>query len=88
MVKGHLGHGTGTSPGCTRHLLHVILGYTPHSQAACLHKVFKCHVINALGGEDDVGACIQDLLDALLGDVELALADLEPRAGGSSAGSS
>ena len=55
--------------------LHVRLGHTPDRHCANVHKVLEARVVNALGREDNVGACFQDLLDPLLGDVRLARAD-------------
>lgn len=51
--------------------LEVLLWHPPHCNGPRLHKVLQRHVVNALGAQDDVGACVEDELDALLGDVIL-----------------
>ena len=37
-----------------------------------LDEQLHCHVIDALGGEDNVGACIEKHLNATLGDLDLS----------------
>mmetsp|Transcript_12046 Transcript_12046/g.36584 ORF Transcript_12046/g.36584 Transcript_12046/m.36584 type:complete len:316 (-) Transcript_12046:298-1245(-) len=54
----------------------VVLGDPPARDGASLHKVLEGHVVNPLGGENDVGPCGEDLLDPLLRDVALLLPDL------------
>mmetsp|Transcript_38496 Transcript_38496/g.98440 ORF Transcript_38496/g.98440 Transcript_38496/m.98440 type:complete len:200 (-) Transcript_38496:773-1372(-) len=53
----------------------VFLGDAPARNHAPLHKVLQAHVVNALGSQHHVGARCQHLLDALLGDVALTVAD-------------
>lgn len=43
-----------------------------HCHGSHVHKVFKTHVVNTTGGEDDVGTGCQDFLDPFLGDVRLS----------------
>ena len=50
-----------------------------HRNNARLHKILESHIINALGGQHHIRASVQNLLNALLCDVELALADLGGR---------
>ena len=64
------------SPGALSDSLQVDLFASPDGHGSGLDEVFKAEVVNAAGGENDVGAGVQDLHDALFGDVGLAVADL------------
>lgn len=50
----------------------ILLQNPPDRHGSCIHKVLKTHVVDAPGGEDDVGTGRQDFLDPLLGDVGLS----------------
>lgn len=49
-----------------QHSPEVFLGNPSAGQHASLHKVFEAQVINALGGEDNIGTRRKQLLNALL----------------------
>mmetsp|Transcript_29986 Transcript_29986/g.81263 ORF Transcript_29986/g.81263 Transcript_29986/m.81263 type:complete len:572 (+) Transcript_29986:3-1718(+) len=55
---------------------HVLLVDSADADDAGLHEVLHGEVVDALGGEEHRGACVDDLLDLLLRDVHLPLADL------------
>ena len=57
------------------HLPQVFLRHSSACNDACLYKVLQGHVIDALGCEHNICACIQHLLDPLLGDVTFPLSD-------------
>jgi hypothetical protein len=60
------------APCALRDVAQVGLGAAAHGNSAGLDEVLERVVVDALGGQDDVGAGLEDHLDALLGDVVLA----------------
>ncbi|KAI3475615.1 hypothetical protein L1887_62957 [Cichorium endivia] len=54
----------------------VLLAAATDGHGACLDKLLETQIVDALGGEDDVGARCEDLAHALEHDLALARADL------------
>ena len=50
-----------------------IEGFLPDGHGAGLDEILEAEIVNAAGGEDNVGARGQDLVDTLLGDIGLTV---------------
>lgn len=57
---------------CLGNAFEVPLEHPSHCHSSYIHKVLETHVIDATGGEDNVGARCQNLLNPLLGDVRFS----------------
>mmetsp|Transcript_12796 Transcript_12796/g.31232 ORF Transcript_12796/g.31232 Transcript_12796/m.31232 type:complete len:308 (+) Transcript_12796:405-1328(+) len=77
LVPLHVGHGGHDAPPCGLGEAFEILAIAPPcADDARLDEVFHAQVVDALGGEDDPRAGVDDLAYAFLGDVHLALLDV------------
>jgi len=64
------------SPSALGDSLQVDLFASPDCHSSSLDKILQAEVVNAAGGKNDVSAGVQDLHDALFGDVGLTVTDL------------
>lgn len=76
LIALHVSHGDDElSAGGLGQALEVLLVAAAGSNGPSLDEVLEAKVVDSLRGKDDIGSCVNDLLDTLLGDVHLALAD-------------
>lgn len=63
------------SASSLRNPLQVVLLASPDAHSSVLHKVLEAEVINPACAEDDIHTGSQNLLQAFLCDIELAVTD-------------